>query len=52
MAWGAERGARDAYLQVVASNAPAVRLYEQLGFADVYRYHYRLAAGAEAPRTA
>ena len=34
-------GARVAYLQVEASNAPARRIYERLGFADAYAYHYR-----------
>jgi GNAT superfamily N-acetyltransferase len=34
-------GAKDAYLQVDASNAPARRVYERLGFADGYAYHYR-----------
>ena len=37
----AEEGARVAYLQVEASNAPARRVYERLGFADAYAYHYR-----------
>lgn len=40
-------GARTAYLQVEASNRPARRLYQQLGFADGYRYRYRAeSAGA------
>ena len=34
-------GARVAYLQVEASNAPARRVYERLGFTDAYAYHYR-----------
>jgi len=34
-------GARVAYLQVEASNASARRVYERLGFADAYAYHYR-----------
>jgi GNAT superfamily N-acetyltransferase len=34
--------AAGACLQVVAANAPAVRMYEQMGFdRELYRYHYR-----------
>ncbi len=41
--WGESRGARGACLQVVAANAPAVRLYESMGFdRELYRYHYRV----------
>jgi ribosomal protein S18 acetylase RimI-like enzyme len=39
--WGAGRGARSAYLQVLATN-PAVRLYERTGFREAYRYWYRI----------
>jgi GNAT superfamily N-acetyltransferase len=38
-AWA--EGARLAYLQVEAHNAPARATYQRLGFVDGYRYHYR-----------
>ncbi|MGY1743945.1 GNAT family N-acetyltransferase [Blastococcus sp. SYSU D00695] len=41
--WGAGRGARWAYLQVLASNAPARALYRRDGFVEHHRYHYRRA---------
>ena len=36
-----ELGARCAYLQVDSDNASARRVYQKLGFADGYAYHYR-----------
>lgn len=44
LAWTREAGARVAAIQVVSANEPAARLYEQLGFAEQYRYHYRRPA--------
>ena len=36
-----QRGAANAYLQVVSDNAPAKALYRGLGFTDSYRYYFR-----------
>lgn len=41
LALAAQDGARQAYLQVMETNAPAVALYEKLGFTTAYRYTYR-----------
>jgi len=42
LAWGRDKGAGQAYLQVVAENEAGIALYRDLGFTEVYRYHYRL----------
>lgn len=42
LAWAAENGATEGYLQVVATNDPAIRLYRKLGFTDAYTYWYRI----------
>jgi N-acetylglutamate synthase len=42
--WGRQSGADNAWLSVVADNANAQGLYRQFGFAESYRYHYRMAA--------
>ncbi len=41
--WARARGGRGCLLQVLASNAPALGLYERLGFTEHHRYHYLLA---------
>ena len=42
--WAAQQGATHTDLQVAAANARARQLYESLGFATVYGYHYRVKA--------
>ena len=43
LAWAYDHGARRAYLQMVADNHPARRLYARLEFEPLYRYWYRIA---------
>jgi N-acetylglutamate synthase len=40
LAWGGERGATRAYVQVLADNAAASRLYESMGFSVHHRSRY------------
>jgi ribosomal protein S18 acetylase RimI-like enzyme len=40
MAWAAERGAHHCYVQVLVDNAPAIALYEQLGFSTQHHARY------------
>ncbi|CAN5900011.1 hypothetical protein BH20ACT6_BH20ACT6_01440 [soil metagenome] len=40
LAWGAERGARSAYLQTMPDNAGALGLYGPYGFVTHHRYRY------------
>lgn len=44
MAWASERGAARCYVQVVVDNAPALALYELLGFSAQHRARYLDAA--------
>ena len=40
--WGKNKGAEIGYLQVLIDNAPAIRLYEKIGFKEEYKYWYRI----------
>ena len=40
LGWGAERGATTAYLQVLGHNAPALALYDSMGFTTHHAYAY------------
>lgn len=40
---GMKRGAKKAYLQVVAGNDPALQLYQSLGFQSFYTYWFRVS---------
>ena len=40
LAWGAQRGATRAYVQVLADNTAATRLYESMGFVVQHRSRY------------
>ena len=40
LAWGGERGATRAYVQVLADNTAGTRLYESMGFSVQHRSRY------------
>ena len=40
-------GVKNAYIQVVAANTPAVNLYTKIGYRFLYRYHYRVQSKAK-----
>lgn len=42
LTWGVEHGAQTAYLQVMLNNNAALKLYDRLGFRELYRYWYRV----------
>lgn len=42
LSWAVNKGAHTAYLQVVADNKPAIRLYHKLGYLPAYEYHYKI----------
>jgi GNAT superfamily N-acetyltransferase len=43
--WALDAGVDRCYLQVAGENAPALAMYERLGFRQHHDYHYRLAPG-------
>lgn len=45
LAWGLDRGADKAYVQVTPGNTAALALYSRFGFADHHEYRYLLAPG-------
>ncbi len=53
LAWGAEQGARSAYLQTMPGNEGALALYAPYGFVTHHRYRYLAPApGREGPARA
>ncbi len=51
-AWSAALGATQIYLQVVATNEPALRLYRRLGFTEHHRYRYAIEARPSSEESA
>lgn len=42
LSWARDQGIATCYLQVVKHNFPAVKLYQRLGFQEIYEYWYRI----------
>ena len=42
LTWGKDMGAKNAYLQVMLDNPPALYLYSKIGFTERYQYWYRI----------
>jgi GNAT superfamily N-acetyltransferase len=40
--WAIQNHTYTAYVQVIAKNTPAVKLYQKLGFELSYEYHYKI----------
>jgi predicted GNAT family acetyltransferase len=48
--WGLANGALRSHLEVSADNAPAIALYERLGYRTHHDYRYRTAPAQPADR--
>lgn len=46
---GSKKGATKAYLQVVSDNAPALNLYQKIGFKKLYTYWFRVKEVCDLP---